>query len=179
MEAAGQAEYSSILMDCEMPVMDSYRATGEIRRQEDSSRHTPIVALTGMARDSDRERCLAAGMDGYVAKPMRLAELLAALERFARPKRFPPNGFEQPALENSILASFTLDALAEILPTVFETSPGRLVRLQEALRGDSWLGRRTCSAARPRCWVPLSAPRSAASSSGSVGPARLSQRAPC
>jgi len=80
--ALGRSQVDLILMDCEMPDMDGFEATREIRRREAGRRHTPIVAMTAHAMDNDRERCLAAGMDDYLAKPVRAPLLRAALERW-------------------------------------------------------------------------------------------------
>lgn len=84
-EAVDVAEwqiYDLLLMDCEMPNMDGYQATAEIRRREaDTGRRTRIVAMTANAMSGDRERCLEAGMDDYIAKPIQLETLQAALER--------------------------------------------------------------------------------------------------
>jgi signal transduction histidine kinase/CheY-like chemotaxis protein len=71
-----------VLMDCEMPEMDGLAATREIRRREGNRAHTPIIAMTANAMDSDRTRCLEAGMDDYLAKPVRAPLLRAALERW-------------------------------------------------------------------------------------------------
>jgi CheY-like chemotaxis protein len=74
--------FDAILMDIQMPEMNGLDATRTIRaRESGSGRRVPIIALTANAMDTDREEALAAGMDDYVTKPLRLPELQAALER--------------------------------------------------------------------------------------------------
>jgi PAS domain S-box-containing protein len=75
--AASAQSYDAILMDCQMPELDGYQATAAIRAHEGASRHTPIIAMTAGARREDRERCMAEGMDSYIAKPVSKADLLA------------------------------------------------------------------------------------------------------
>lgn len=83
LEALQRTRYDVILMDCQMPVLDGYSATVEIRRQETSTgRHIRIIAMTANALEGDREKCLAAGMDDYLSKPTRHDDLDQTLQKF-------------------------------------------------------------------------------------------------
>jgi len=75
--------YDVVFMDCEMPGMDGYSATAEIRSLQNGHPDVPIIAMTAKAIQGDRERCLAAGMDDYVSKPVRIEDLQALLSRWA------------------------------------------------------------------------------------------------
>ena len=82
-ERAKSQSYDLIFMDCHMPIMDGYEATREIRRAEaGEGRHTPIIAMTASVMEGDREKCLGAGMDDFVAKPFNRDDLIATLERY-------------------------------------------------------------------------------------------------
>lgn len=83
--------FDAVLMDIQMPVMDGFDATAEIRRRESSiQRHTPIIAMTAHAMKGDKEKCLEAGMDGYVTKPIKTKLMLAEITRVL--EEFPPPG---------------------------------------------------------------------------------------
>ena len=81
-QAVRAKRYDLILMDCQMPEMDGFQATREIRAQASGTPRVPILAMTANAMQGDRERCLEAGMDDYLAKPVAILDLKSALQRW-------------------------------------------------------------------------------------------------
>ncbi|UCE48957.1 MAG: response regulator, partial [Phycisphaerales bacterium] len=81
LDALEKGSFDAVLMDVQMPAMDGFEATGIIRKREnESGGHIPIIAMTAHAMEGDRERCLEAGMDAYIAKPIRAADLHDTVE---------------------------------------------------------------------------------------------------
>jgi two-component system sensor histidine kinase/response regulator len=109
LDALDVQHFDAILMDCQMPGMDGYEATRELRRRESAgARHTPVIAMTAHAMTGDRERCLEAGMDDYITKPVRSQVLVEVLRRWIGegrvgqvprddPPRLPPAPDEDPS----------------------------------------------------------------------------------
>ncbi len=90
LEASSKVAYDVILMDCQMPEMDGFMATSQIRRRERAhGTRIPIVALTANALEGDREKCLGSGMDDYLSKPVKLEALQATLEKWTGATRPP------------------------------------------------------------------------------------------
>ena len=154
-DAARHNRYDLILMDCSMPEMDGYEATVRIRSYEDGlGRRTPIVAMTANTQRGDAEKCLAIGMDDYLAKPITLVELRQKLDRWlsngvAAGRAIPADGHLLP-LDNSPIDRVVFGKLREILgpglqQTVslfLEDTPVYLEQLQQGLQqGDAELVR--------------------------------------
>lgn len=77
-----EKEYDIVFMDCQMPVMDGYESTAQIRQAEKMKRHTVIIAMTANAMAGDREKCLAAGMDDYISKPIQPAGIFSMIKKY-------------------------------------------------------------------------------------------------
>ncbi len=120
--------YDAILMDCHMPKMDGYETTQKIRELEAASdRHTPIIALTAYASKENQERCLQAGMDDYLSKPIRVDQLVTALNKWMK--------FQSPDLntsKNSVNATEVVFTLTNGNPTL---DTAQLLTLRDQL-GD-------------------------------------------
>ncbi len=143
-EAAERIPYDAILMDCQMPEMDGFEATAKIRSRERAlGKHTPIIAMTAHALKGDREKCLAAGMDEYIAKPVKLEDVHKCMEHI-RPNNSSPTAVEN-SLDVSVLNSYrdlnesdSDDFLTEIIDIFIESTPPLIADLRAALgNGDN------------------------------------------
>ncbi len=154
--------FDVVLMDIQMPEMDGFEATAAIRERERSrGRHTPIVAMTAHAMKGDRERCLDAGMDGYLAKPIRQQEVVAVLRQSlagetglfrltAKDDVLAPidDGSNDPSASASRRLNWKhamrfvaedSDLLREVLAAFVEECPELQARLQQASASEDWL----------------------------------------
>ena len=124
-------EYDLVLMDIQLPKLDGYSATAEIRRREKArnQKHTWIIALTANALPEDREKCLAAGMDDYLAKPIPAQALVYALE-----KCVDSLGTQQPATNLQLLVDSGIgDMVPQIISIFLESAPGDIEKMRIAL----------------------------------------------
>ncbi|MEP6995071.1 MAG: response regulator [Acidobacteriota bacterium] len=137
--AAAGGVFDLILMDVQMPLMSGLEATAAIRTREAaiSGRHVPIMAMTAHAMASDREACLQAGMDGYVSKPIRLEELLAAVHSIDGASAPPAPGPRRTrsAATSALVANFGGDPtlLGEVIEMVLADSPATEREIQRAV----------------------------------------------
>ncbi|NIA15412.1 MAG: response regulator [Nitrospiraceae bacterium] len=114
-EAVASTRYDLVFMDCQMPEMDGFEATRTIRERETGKPRLPIVAMTALTTQGDEQRCLEAGMDDYLCKPISLDALRQVLERFLRAEHEGQGTHETPgAPENTAAQICDLTRLREI-----------------------------------------------------------------
>ena len=142
-ESSHPGEFDLLLMDVQMPEMDGFEVTAAIRERENTTgTHIPILAMTANALRGDKERCLEAGMDGYVAKPIQVEELLKAVEGIVPPSfeeaQTSAAGQEPGTLIDRTALLARLDGNTELLAEMAELflreSPKLLQRVREAVR---------------------------------------------
>jgi CheY-like chemotaxis protein/HPt (histidine-containing phosphotransfer) domain-containing protein len=150
-EACRRSPYSAVLMDGQMPTLDGFEATRRIRELEGEDRRTPVIAMTASAMKGDRERCLEAGMDDYVSKPVTPESLQAVLKRWVRPPRAatqaalprePPPSAAAELLDDVVIQSLmSVDEdgtlMDEVVSTFLRIAPARLAALRKAAKGNA------------------------------------------
>jgi CheY-like chemotaxis protein len=146
-EATRGATFDAVLMDCHMPRMDGYQATAVIRDAEGAGARLPIIAMTANAGAGARERCLAAGMDDFVAKPVSADALDMVLQRWVKRTSTPPSTSARPSsppIDLGMLRRLRggpdplgADIVSEVIAIFQADAPLRLAELREAVtRGD-------------------------------------------
>jgi len=154
--------FAAVLMDCQMPELDGYETTREIRRREGDGERIPIIAMTANSMQGERERCLAAGMDDYLSKPLRNRVLKDALTRWVPAELERPADAREaaPEIEDDIVAVAVAvaagdgpellndaviadleglegDLLPELLALYFDQAAEHLSELDEAIAGGA------------------------------------------
>jgi CheY-like chemotaxis protein/HPt (histidine-containing phosphotransfer) domain-containing protein len=144
--------YDIVFMDCQMPQLDGYGATEQLRKIEGTTRHTWVIAMTANTLEGDREKCFAAGMDDYVAKPVKTNDMLAALNRYVQatdgkpaaksaPAAKPASAVasQKPAIDPAAIASFREmddgegEVLAQLIAAFLDNTPKVIAEAQRAL----------------------------------------------
>ena len=147
LERLEKETFDLILMDIQMPEMDGFEATAAIRKEEESTgKHLPIIAMTAHAMEGDRERCLAAGMDGYIAKPIQVEDLIDAIEKLgqspavAEVATTAKRGEQEPIDTASALERVggNVELLKEMVALFLKELPGLMTNLRQAIAaGDA------------------------------------------
>lgn len=131
--ALDRAGYDLVLMDCQMPEMDGFEATREIRTREEGRRHVPIIALTANANNAARAECIAAGMDDYLTKPVVDSELQRVLQQWL-PVGERADPLDAEALDRlRALSKGTDDFVREVAALFLEDAPLRLAQVRDAV----------------------------------------------
>ena len=130
--------YDLVFMDCQMPEMDGYEATAEIRLLEPEFKHVPIIAMTANAMQGDRERCIDAGMDDYVSKPVRTEYLTGVLRKYLeRPGQLEESGAINAKVFNN-LWEILGDEAPELTRAYLNETAGLLAVMKQALDRSDW-----------------------------------------
>jgi PAS domain S-box-containing protein len=139
------AAFDLLLLDLHMPELDGFQVVQAIREREQAEGgHLPIIALTARSQKEDRERCLAAGMDDYLAKPLRPVKLFTAIERLLSGHRVPPpepseSGTNLPLIDPAVLLAACgdeVEGLRARCQDMHDYLPGRLVEMNEAIQNQ-------------------------------------------
>ena len=156
LEALKRRPYDLVLMDCQMPEMDGFQATAGIRKTEEGMQdHLPVVAMTANALQGDREKCIAAGMDGYISKPVRLEKLAETMAAWDVPLSASTLKYLR-----ELAGPETPEFMDELLATYLRDVPARMEAIRKAA------GSRDAKALRQ-------AAHALKGSSGNVGAQRL------
>jgi FOG: CheY-like receiver len=138
----GRTQYSLILMDCQMPVLDGFAATKLIRKQESSTgMHTPIIALTAYAMEGDRERCLSAGMDDYLTKPIEQGKLEQILRKWLPERNTAASEFATKPILNIAMLETRFDRadLCALIDSFCGEMDSKVALIEEAISKQNFI----------------------------------------
>jgi two-component system, sensor histidine kinase and response regulator len=151
LEAVSKSDYDVVLMDCQMPEMDGYEATREIRRRESDCKRTTIIAMTDNTAESSRELCIQSGMDDYINKPARQEDLKSMLERWIGQSREAAAEIDRTNDEcdfarvidadvlnglRSLTRGTQPDFLIELIDLFIEDAPDRIAQMKRAVASE-------------------------------------------
>lgn len=137
-ELTDKLPFDLIFMDCQMPEMDGYQATAELRRREKPNVRVPVIAITANAMQGDRDQCLASGMDDYISKPISPEILREKVQRWVAPRRSSPPSpsFDLAGAMNRVGGDRTL--LATLSASLASTLPIQLRGLRDSFQSHDW-----------------------------------------
>ncbi len=151
-------KFDLILMDCEMPLLDGFSAAREIRSLEQPGTHTPIIALTAHAMKGDREKCLSAGMDDYLPKPIEAGKMLEILEKWLVSKKVDKTTLEEtprpkPTVPEEVdisnipifdikraleITGGKINIVERVAKVFIQHTPGRIEEIEKAYREENY-----------------------------------------
>ncbi len=138
--AIQEKNYDIVLMDCQMPVMDGYQTTERIREWEAEEKHTVIIAMTANAMEGDREKCIQAGMDEYISKPIDFDRLFELIRKYALQNRNQAEHFklENCKLKMSSSSRIKKEKIDILFQSYLDTLPEKLDQIENALNSNAF-----------------------------------------
>jgi two-component system, sensor histidine kinase and response regulator len=141
-KACTERNYDLIFMDCQMPNMDGYEASAKIRACEGERKHTPIIAMTANAMDGDREKCIAAGMDDYISKPVNFELMFQFIEKYCKSHNEAParaDAFKEQIQEFAAQTGLGEEDVLELFKEFMDSLPEVIVKMGKAIQQEDYV----------------------------------------